>query len=319
MLTATCLLSFGISNTFAQLAKGQDKFFGSTLGGYKNKGMAPDTLFTTYWNQATPENAGKPGLCETDRDVYAWKTLDEIYAFTQKNNLPFKEHTFLFWCCGAETEWMLELSDAEIREEMEEWIVDFFTRYPNTAMVEVVNEPFQSPPPEKIRNALGGDADFAWVRWMYEKARQHAPAGCELWINENKILTGSERVAKYKDLIKLLQKDGLLDGVGVQGHWLEKVPASTIQNVLDQLADLEMPLYITEYEVHEGNDQKQQEIWAAQFPVMWEHPSVNGVTLWGYREGQMWREKGYLVRTNGSERPAMVWLKEYFSGKQKEN
>ena len=39
-----------------------------------------------------PEN---PGLYETSRDVYASKTLDEIYAFSQQNNLPFKG-TYVF-------------------------------------------------------------------------------------------------------------------------------------------------------------------------------------------------------------------------------
>ncbi|MEM6842457.1 MAG: endo-1,4-beta-xylanase [Bacteroidota bacterium] len=315
ILFATIFLCvFCTLNSIAQLADGHNKFFGNILRGLKNNGMTPDPLFTTYWNQATPENAGKHGLYETSRDVYEWDALDEMYAFCQANNIPFKQHTFLFWCCGADADWLLSLSDAQIRAEMEEWIIHFFNRYPNTAYVEVVNEPFQSPPPAKIRNALGGDTNYAWVRWVYDKARQHAPASCELWINENNILKGGGRVNSYKNLINLLKADGNIDAVGMQGHWLENVSASTIQNTLNQLDDLNVPLYITEYEVHIANDNNQRDVWAAQFPVMWEHPAVKGVTLWGYKQGEMWRSNGYLVRTNGSERPAMAWIRNYLSG-----
>ncbi len=319
ILAFALLLFGGMSRAWAQLAKGQSKFFGCTMAGLKNEGMMPDTLFSTYWNQATPENAGKHGLCETSRNVYEPKALDEIYAFCLDHHIPFKEHTFLFWCCGAEAKWLLELSDADIRAEMEVWIQYFFNRYPQTAYVEVVNEPFQSPPPPKIRQALGGDADFAWVRWMYRKARKYAPADCALWINENNVLKGGARVAKYKQLISLLQTDGTIDGVGMQGHWLENIDPDTLQNTLNQMDDLGLPLYITEYEVDEADDKVQQAIWAAQFPVMWEHPAVKGVTLWGYKEGHMWRENGYLVHTNGSERPAMTWLKKYFAERKKED
>ena len=300
----------------AQLAKGKSKFLGNILKGVKNDGMTADPLFLQYWNQATPENAGKHGLHETSRDVYQSQALDEMYAYCQANNLPFKQHTFLFWCCGADADWLLNLSAAQIRAEMEEWIVYFFNRYPNTAYAEVVNEPFQSPPPAAIRNALGGDTDYAWVRWMYTKARQHAPAGCQLWINENNVLKGGSRVNSYKNLVSLLQQDGTIDAIGVQGHWLENVSASTIKNTLNQLDDLGLPLYVTEYEVNQSDMNAQRDIWAAQFPVMWEHPAVKGVTLWGYKEGQIWRNQAYLVRSDGSERPALQWLRDYLQGSE---
>ncbi|NJO00465.1 MAG: 1,4-beta-xylanase [Bacteroidia bacterium] len=275
--------------------------------------MTADPVFTNYWNQATPENAGKHGLVEEPRDAYMWGTLDEMYAYCQANNLPFKQHTFLFWCCGADPDWLATLPAADIRAELEEFMIDFFARYPKTAYVEVVNEPFQSPPPAAIRNALGGDTNYAWVRWMYQKARQYAPSDCELWINENNILKGGSRVTSYKNLINFLKTDGTIDAVGMQGHWLESVSASTIQNTLNQMDDLNLPLYITEYDVHVADDNAQRDVWAAQFPVFWEHPAVKGVTLWGYKQGQMWRSNGYLLRTDGSERPSMTWLRNYLN------
>ena len=40
---------------------------------------------------------------------------------------------------------------------------------------------------------------------------------------------------------------------------------------------------------------------------------MKGITLWGYRQGSIWRTDAYLLRSDGSERPAMTWLKGYFN------
>ena len=48
----------------------------------------------------------------------------------------------------------------------------------------------------------------------------------------------------------------------------------------------------------------------AHIPVMWNHPGVAGITIWGYIYGSTWVEGTGLIR-NGQERPALVWLKEF--------
>ena len=51
------------------------------------------------------------------------------------------------------------------------------------------------------------------------------------------------------------------------------------------------------------------------FPVFWEHPAVEGVTLWGFRPG-VWRteQRAYLIDREGRERPALQWLRTYLRG-----
>lgn len=48
--------------------------------------------------------------------------------------------------------------------------------------------------------------------------------------------------------------------------------------------------------------------------MLWEHPGVEGITLWGWKPG-MWRtdQQAYLVGPDGAERPALVWLREHLS------
>jgi endo-1,4-beta-xylanase len=51
------------------------------------------------------------------------------------------------------------------------------------------------------------------------------------------------------------------------------------------------------------------------FTTFWEHPAVKGVTLWGFRPG-MWRtdQRAFLVNSDGTEREAMTWLRNYLRG-----
>lgn len=293
------------------LAAGHDKFLGSAASGGKQSGVIEDPLFTNYWNQVTPHIFGCHSQFEPERDAYYWDGLDYWYGYAQTNHLKFQTVAFLFDCFGFCPKWLKELPAEEIRRELEEAMRLYFERYPETDMATVVNEPFQQTPDPVIRDALGGNTDFAWVRWMYEKARQCAPADCKLLINENNVLKKDGRLNQYKQLVAVLKKDDLVDGIGCQGHWLEDVTADDLHRRLDELAELDLPVYITEYDVHAADDEAQKAIYARQFPVMWEHPAVRGITLWGYKQGHMWRKAAYLVRTDGSERPAMPWLRDY--------
>ena len=47
------------------------------------------------------------------------------------------------------------------------------------------------------------------------------------------------------------------------------------------------------------------------FPVLWNHEAVAGVTLWGYKAGEMWRPTAELIDWFDEERPALQWLTAY--------
>ena len=45
--------------------------------------------------------------------------------------------------------------------------------------------------------------------------------------------------------------------------------------------------------------------------MFWTHPSVVGITYWGYVVGQTWRTGTGLMSSTGAERPALTWLVDY--------
>jgi endo-1,4-beta-xylanase len=97
----------------------------------------------------------------------------------------------------------------------------------------------------------------------------------------------------------------------VQAHGLEGVLPSTVKRHLDRLAEFGLPIYVSELELREADDALQLALYQDIFPILWEHPAVAGVTLWGYKAGEMWRDTAELIDWFEEERPALVWLRDY--------
>jgi len=104
---------------------------------------------------------------------------------------------------------------------------------------------------------------------------------------------------------------GVVDGIGLQAHGLADWSVSDIERKLNQVAGLGLPLYISEYDIQKTNDQEQLQVMQSQFPLFYNHPSVAGITLWGYVVGNTWQNGTGLIYNDGRPRPAMTWLMNY--------
>jgi endo-1,4-beta-xylanase len=289
----------------AQIAKDGCKFIGNIIAG------SVPSDFDTYWNQVTPENAGKWGSAEPTRNNMSWYGLNTAYNYAKSKGFPFKWHTFVWG--QQQPSWITSLTPEEQKEEVEEWIKLYSEKYPETDFVDVVNEALHAPP--SYSSALGGagSTGWDWVVWAFKKARQYLP-NARLHINDYGILNSTFSTGMYIKLINILLDSNLIDGIGLQAHGLESTDINTIKDNLKSLAATGLPIYITEYDVNIADDQQQSTIYQEQFPVFWNHRSVNGVTLWGYKQGQIWKTDAYLVKTDGTERPALTWLKSFVKG-----
>jgi hypothetical protein len=80
------------------------------------------------------------------------------------------------------------------------------------------------------------------------------------------------------------------------------------------LAATGIPLHLTEVDIDGLDDLSQLTEMQRVMPLFWEHEAVEGITLWGFRYGVWRQEQGaYLVNEDGSERPALIWLKAYIN------
>ena len=281
-------------------------------GGQKFLGNIVDSSnlnFAKYWNQVTPENSGKWQSVEPSRDSYNWSKLDQAYNFAKANGFPFKLHTFVWG--NQEPNWLGGISNSARAQEVEELIRDTCARYPDLDMIDVVNEPLHAP--SNARWGLGGDGStgWDWVVRSFQLARQYCP-NAKLLLNDYGIINDRNAATRYRGIIDVLKARGLIDGIGLQSHSfsLLNYSASTLKGNLDYLAQTGLPIYISEWDI-DANDQTQLQQFQQKFPTVWEHPAVAGVTIWGYVQGLTWMDNSGLMYSNGSERPALTWLKGY--------
>jgi endo-1,4-beta-xylanase len=318
---ATVVLLLGVmgflpSLVFSQLSKDKTRFVGSGIESVFHSD------FAKYWNQVTPGNAGKWGSVEGSQDSYNWTPLDNIYNYALGNSFRYKHHT-LVWG-NQQPSWITSLDSAGQRAQVEEWIRLVGERYGSMSFVDVVNEPFHAPPPYSRALGDSGTTGWDWVIAAFTWARQYCPSGVKLLLNEYNILQDNSVTTRYLALIDTLRARGLIDGIGVQGHYFEfKSPAGdpnpytwpipTLKYNLDRLTATGLPVYITEFDINEADDNVQLQNYQTYFPLFWETPGVSGITLWGYVQYDIWKPNAYLIRSDGSERPALQWLRRYLA------
>jgi len=304
LVTVITVSLFSMGSVNAGLATGS-KFLGQIIA------SSIPANFATYWNQVTPENSTKWGSVESSRDNMNWSQADMAYNYAKSNGFPFKFHT-LVWG-SQEPGWISGLSNTDKKAEVLEWMDAAAAKYGDSEYVDVVNEPLHAKP--SYKDAIGGDGStgWDWVIWSFEEARKRFKG--KLLINEYGIINDGNAANNYISIINLLKSRGLVDGIGIQCHQfnIDTLNTSTMKSNLDKLAATGLPIYVSELDIT-GDDNTQLARYKEKFPILWEHPAVKGITLWGWIQGQTWKENTYLITSSGAERPALKWLKEYLGG-----
>jgi GH35 family endo-1,4-beta-xylanase len=253
-----------------------------------------------------------------------WSKLDQYYQFTRDNDIPFKQHTFV-WGQQAPS-WIDGLSATEQAAEIEEWIRLFCERYPDVELIDVVNEPDHAKPDgadgrANFFGALGGNGATGhdWVIRSFQLARQYCPNATLILNDYNVLRWDTDNFVSIANKVKNAPHAGgrsLLDAVGCQAHGLETQAFSGTANGgslttnLNKVIAIGVPIYVSEYDVNIADDTQQLGVMQQQFTLFFETPQIVGITLWGYIYGSTWRPDTGLVR-DGQPRPAMTWLMSY--------
>ena len=159
-------------------------------------------------------------------------------------------------------------------------------------------------------------------------------------LNDVAITGKTAATDEYLKIINILKRENLIDVVGLQAHAFEFIPNNpnvpsipghpyepvTDMRVhkanLDRLAATGMPIQITELDL-DGfavngvpGDEMQLSYYRNVVPTFWEHPLVEGITLWGWRQPNHWRnaQNAPIVLSNDTPKPAALWLYNYVRG-----
>lgn len=276
------------------------KFIGNITTG--NSVDTGGMKFSKYWDQITPENAGKWGSVQsTPTSAFNWSSLDAIYSYTETNHIIFKQHNFVW---GSQ-----QPNGTPTLAQVENWIKSFCERYPNTKLIDVVNEPPPHTTPNYTANLGAGETGtYGWITKAFKLARQHC-GNAILILNDYNNIEYSDQESHFIDIVKQIKAAGApIDAVGAQAHALRTMSASQLQTNLNTMAtQTGLPIYITEYDIGEANDATQLATYQAQIPIFRNMAAVHGVTIWGWIDGRTWVANTGRVKGT-TPRSAMTWL-----------
>lgn len=279
------------------------KFVGNITTG--NSVDTNGLTFSDYWDQITPENAGKWGSVQRTADSAPnWATLDAIYDYAEQNGIIFKEHTFV---------WGSQQPTGDLtQEDVQNWMREFCTRYPRTRLIDVVNEPPPHTEPS-YAEAIGGgtDGNWQWIANAFTWAREYCPDAI-LILNDYNNIEFANQNQHFIDIVHAVQALGApVDAVGAQAHGLSG--ANSTPNMVTLLTKLHedtgLPVYITEYDIDQDDDAAQLDRFQQHFGFFLGTEWIHGVTVWGWIFGRTWVASSGLIRDQ-APRPAMVWLME---------
>jgi endo-1,4-beta-xylanase len=282
-------------------------YFGSFSGNIQQQ--YEDTLLK-YFNSTVDEWSFKWTVIEPIQDSLHFDKADEKYYWSLENNLPMRGHT-IFWANEAKVPgWARNLSDEELLIEMKEHVIDIVSRYPEMNEFDVNNEMILN---HYFRDRFGEsiiDSVFTWSNEVKPNAT--------FYLNEYGIINSVLLDLYIEQINNLISQNISIGGIGIQGHVFTSdeptdmgvfegdsvFSADYLWNVIDQLAQFNLPIKITEFDFNAPNDQKHAE-WIVNFyKVMFAHPSLEGVIAWGFWEEVHWRPEGAIFDLDFNPKPS---------------
>jgi endo-1,4-beta-xylanase len=172
---------------------------------------------------------------------------------------------------------------------------------------DVLNEPRTN---HDVMDLMGDDVMVEWF-----KAARAADPKPRLYINEYNIFWGGGRSTQsqthYQKTIRYLIEHGApLDGIGIQSHiGAHLTPPTRLMEILDEYAKFGKRIEATELDLNIDDEQAQADYLRDFTTVLFSHPSVDGVVMWGFWEGRHWIPRAALYREDWSMKPAAKsWL-----------
>jgi GH35 family endo-1,4-beta-xylanase len=295
-------------------------WFGATLPGRVfGKGADPaqfaqfEKTFLANFNAAVTESALKWHMMESKRGRVDYTVVDAMLAWTDAHELPLRGHNVFWGVPNRVPAWQKELDDDELTRVLRDRALDIGRRYRGRfAEYDLNNEMMHA---NYYEDRLGPGITRKMAEWI----RSEDP-GAQLYLNDYDILTGN-KLEEFIAHAKRFREDGpRFDGIGVQGHLHgDSFDPGTLRKSLDALAELHMPIRITEFNFpgqrsrHYGRrgapltaaeEEAKAKALVEYYRICFGHPAVEGILMWGFWEGANWIPVSSLYRRDWTPTPA---------------
>jgi len=272
---------------------------GSCINGEVIQNPAFVDFFTNHMDWAVFENELKWYWTEAQRGQLNYGDADRLLDFCDGAGKPARGHC-IFWAVDDDVQqWVKDIGGdrdqlmAAVQARIQSLLTRYAGRFPH---YDVNNEMLHG---RFFRDRLGDDV----AALMFREAAWLDP-GAALFVNDFNVECGNDPNAtpdKYIDLIRGLQRGGAqVGGIGLQGHVTNPV-GEVICDALDRLsAATGLPVWITELDVGEPDEALRADDLEVVLREAYAHPAVQGVVLWGFMQGHMWRQDAALVNADGT-------------------
>lgn len=312
LLTSLVLGGALLGEASAQISTNPNKFLGNITTTYQ---MDTDGyLYSDLWNQVTPENETKWSSVEGTRGSFNWGSADNSYNYAKKHGFPFKFHCFAW---GSQYPSWIESLTPKVRfEEWIKWVDAAKQHYPDLQLIDVVNEALSGHQQGThfFEEALGGAgvSGYDWIVTAFEEVHKRWPDAILIYNDFNTFQWDTDR---YIQLVQALIDSGApIDAYGCQSHDLNDMSGTDFKKVMKKIHDaLQIPMFISEYDINLQSDAQQKTRYKEQIPIMWEADYCAGVTIWGFIQGKTWEDYSGISYGKDREREAMKWLREYMA------
>lgn len=239
----------------------------------------------------------------------------EYCDYFQRAGVPIKGHLIIYpgWQFLPESARQLKDNPRELRKLFDAHVVEKLNevRKYNFVSWDVTNELRDLP---DLFPILG----FDYFADLFKQAKQLTKNDSKpprLYINENSIVesggaTEANQALYESQIRELMSKGATIEGIGIQGHFGERVTApETLWKILDRFAKFGVPIQITEFDVNTRDEEGHGRYFEDFYTAMFAHPSLTGITMWGFWEKSMWMPNGALFATDWREKPAAAALR----------
>ena len=254
--------------------------FGSAIN-YNISNPTYAAFFRTNFEWAVMENESKWYANEPSRSNVTYTVADSITNFCYSNNITLRGHA-IFWAVDQVVQsWVTNLSDANLRIHLTNRINSAVNHFKGTFQHWDVNN-------EMLHGNYFGNRLGNWVNpWMFQHARSQ-DANVKLFVNDYNVVASNETDAYKQQILALIASNAPVNGIGAQGHFGSSVNPQLTETRLDSLAELGLPIWITEYDSVNADESVRADNLETLYRMAFSKSAVDGVLMWGFWAGSHW-------------------------------
>jgi uncharacterized protein (TIGR03437 family) len=264
-----------------------------TLLSNSNDGERYREFVFSNFNRVTLENDLKWTEWERNRSV----AVQAIDLLRSRGITKLRGHTLVWpgWEYLPERLRGLQSNPNELRRAVDAHIADI-TAATKGKLTEwdVLNEPYTN---RDLQRVLGNGEMARW----FQLAQGGDPDAVRYVNDFNIVEAGGNdipHIAGLKEILNTIQQgNGPWNGIGIQGHFDENLTdPEKVLSILDDLSSYRKPIQITEFDVNVADEALQAAYTRDFMTAAFSHPSVEGITIWGFWEGRIFNRTNAMVR-----------------------